>query len=222
MQASAFVKNLRKKFADDYEIGGDKSIANRLGVSLATLRTWAKSDKELAPFQIANALIKSRSTAVSQAQIDTIKPIVEFYEIECSDSKQGSKSEILPQAERCSKMQRGVRIELLKRNGLYIFYDSRGRALYAGKARKQSLWKEMNLAYNRARGEVQKIKLVGHPERNQEFKPGYEHTRQPRDWQLKLHGLATYFSAYWVTDGMIDGLEALIVRGFANDLLRNR
>jgi len=222
MQASAFVLNLRKKFSEEYEIGGDESIAKRLGVSLATLRSWAKSEKELAPFQIANALLKSHNTAVSQAQFDAIKPIVEFYEIDCSDSKQAKKVEILPRAEGCSKMQRGVRDELLKRSGLYIFYDSRGRALYAGKARKQSLWKEMNLAYNRARGEVQKIKLVWHPERNQEFKPGYEHSRQPKDLQLELHALATYFSAYWVTDGMIDDLEALIVRGFANDLLNAR
>ncbi|MCX7108720.1 MAG: hypothetical protein NTX45_01065 [Proteobacteria bacterium] len=181
MKASAFVANLRKKFSDEYEIGGDQSVAARLGVSLATLRTWAKSDKDLAAFQITNALLKSHSKIVSQAQIDTIKPIVEFYEIDRSDSKGGCKSEILPQMEKCSKMQRGVREELLKRSGIYIFYDSRGRALYAGKARKQNLWKEMNLAYNRARGEVQKIKLVSHPERNQEFKPGYEHTRQPKD-----------------------------------------
>ena len=74
MQASAFVSNLRKKFSDEYEIGGDHAIAARLGVSLATLRAWAKSDKEMAPFQIANALLKSHSKIVSQAQIDTIKP----------------------------------------------------------------------------------------------------------------------------------------------------
>lgn len=80
----------------------------------------------------------------------------------------------------------------------------------------------MNLAYNRARGEVQKIKLVAHPERNQEFIPAYEQARQPSYWQLELHALATYFSAYWVADGMIDDLEALLVRGFANDLLNAR
>lgn len=222
LKASAFVQNLRKKFSDEYEIGGDAYIANRLGVSLATLRSWAKSEKELAPFQIANALSKSHTKAVSQAQFDAIKPIVEFYEIDCNNSKHASKVEVLPQPAHCSKMQKGVRDELLKRSGLYIFYDSRGKALYVGKARKQNLWKEMNLAYNRARGEVQMIKLVSHPERNQDFKPAYSHSRQPKDRQLELHALAAYFSAYWVTDGMIDDLEALLVRGFANDLLNAR
>ena len=77
----------------------------------------------------------------------------------------------------------------------------------------------MNLAFNRDRGEVQSIKLVRHPERNQEFKPGYEKLRQPKDTQLDLFDLAHYFSAYHVDDGMIEDLEALMVRAFANSLL---
>jgi hypothetical protein len=106
-------------------------------------------------------------------------------------------------------------------HGIYIFYDSRGQALYVGKARQQSLWKEMNLAFNRSR-EVQQIKLVAHPDRNQEFRPGHEKLRRPHDRQLELADLSYYFSAYQIDDGMIDDLEALLVRGFANDLLNVR
>jgi hypothetical protein len=51
------------------------------------------------------------------------------------------------------------------------------------------------------------------------FKPGYEKLRQPKDKQLELFDMAWYFSAYSVDNGMIDDLEALLVRGFANDLL---
>jgi hypothetical protein len=69
---------------------------------------------------------------------------------------------------------------------------------------------------------VQKITLVQHPERNQVFKPGYEKLRQPKDTQLELFDMARYFSAYCVLYGMIDELEALMVRGFANDLLNVR
>ena len=222
MKSSTFVADLRKKFSDEYSIGGDDAIADRLGVSRATVRAWAKSDKELAAFQISNALVKARNIAVADAQYEAIKPIVEFHAIDCSDSKSGAGYEILPQAKKCSLMQKGLRDELVIRSGLYIFYDSRGRALYVGKARRQSLWKEMNLAYNRARGEVQTIKLVSHPEREQEFRAAYEQPRQPKDTLLKLHDLAGYFSAYWVLDGMVDDLEALLVRGFANDLLNVR
>jgi hypothetical protein len=105
--------------------------------------------------------------------------------------------------------------------GIYIFYDSRGQALYVGKAREQSIWKEMNLAFNRKR-DVQSIALVQHPQRNQEFRPGYEKLRQPKETRLELSDLAFYFSAYQVDVGMIDDLEALMVRGFANNLLNVR
>jgi hypothetical protein len=219
LKSSDFVKVLRKKFASEYEIGGDASIANRLGLSAVTLKKWAKSDALLEAFQITNALLKARNTAVADAQYDTIKPIVEFYLIDCKKSKQGAKYELLPLQEDASFYQNGLRDELTNKHGLYIFYDSRGRALYAGKARKQTLWKEMNLAFNRARKEVQAITLVNHPERHQEFKPAYEQPRQPKSVSLQLNRLAYYFSAYAVTDGMIDDLEALLVRGFANDLL---
>jgi hypothetical protein len=222
MKASEFVEDLRKKFSDEYNSDGDRGIAGRLGISFQTLQNWSKSDSELAAFQITNAFLKAQDAAVAEAQYDTIKPIVEFYRIECSDSKQGAKYELLPLQKDASTIQNGVRQELLQRSGLYIFYDTRGKALYAGKAKTQSLWKEMNLAYNRDRDEVQAITLVSHPERDQEFLPAYKKPRQPKDRTLKLHDLAAYFSAYWVVKGMIDDLEALLVRGFANDLLNIR
>jgi hypothetical protein len=219
VKASKFVDHLRRKFKDEYEIGGDKAIAMRLGISAQTLRNWQNTRGELEPFQITNALLKAEGNAVENAQYQTIRAIVEFYEIECVDSKGGSTCELLPRASEGTSMQNSVREELQGRNGLYLFYDSRGRALYVGKARRQSLWKEMNLAFNRSREEVQSIKLVQHPSRGQSFKPGYKHARQPAWRSLKPYDLASYFSAYWVVDGMIDDLEALIVRGFANDLL---
>ena len=68
----------------------------------------------------------------------------------------------------------------------------------------------MNLAFNRKR-DVQTIAPVRHPERNQEFRPGYEKLRQPKDTRLELFDLAHLFSVYKVDDGMIDELEALMV-----------
>lgn len=219
MKAQDFISDLRKKFAEEYEIGGDNGIADRLGISRQTLRNWAKSDSELAAYQITNAFLKSRDAAVTDSQFHTIKPIVEFYPIHVSESQKGANWELLPLRDDATAHQNGLRDELLKCSGLYIFYDTRGKALYAGKAKAQNLWKEMNNTFNRSRGEVQSIMLVPHPERNQEFDPAYRHPRQPKDRTLKLYDMAAYFSAYWVLDGMIDDLEALLVRGFANDLL---
>jgi hypothetical protein len=105
---------------------------------------------------------------------------------------------------------------------LAVFFDSRGQAIYTGKARRQNLWKEMNLAFNRNRGEIQKIKRVHHPTRKQSYRTSDEKARQIRDSFVPLHELARYFSAYQIADTMINELEAMLVRSFANDLLNQR
>lgn len=193
-------------------------LADVLGVSMQTVINWKNRDEDLSPLQVASALSKSRKAAVRTAQLEMIRPIVEFYPISKCDSKFEAGFNLFDCSSNASLYARGLKDMLCESFGIYIFYDSRGQALYVGKAREQSLWKEMNHAFNRKR-EVQMITLVKHPVRNQEFKPGYEKLRQPRDTQLELCDLAYYFSAYGVDDGMIEDLEALMVRGFANNLL---
>jgi hypothetical protein len=103
-----------------------------------------------------------------------------------------------------------------------VFFDSSGRAIYAGKARKQKLWKELNLAFNRRRNDLQTIKRVKHPSTNSLYKTSDEKSRQIREISVPLHELAAYVSAYAVEDGMISVVEAMLVRSFANDLLNKR
>jgi hypothetical protein len=149
--------------------------------------------------------------------------VVEFFPISLVESMRGAKYEILSgydEADREHRYYSGVKDELNSCFGIYIFYDSRGRALYAGKAVKQSLWKEMNSVFNRSRDEVQRIKLVSHPQRNQEYKTSDEKSRRIMDRPVKLYDLSTYFSAYEIAPTqMISMFEALIIRAFANDLL---
>jgi hypothetical protein len=64
-----------------------------------------------------------------------------------------------------------------------------------------------------------KIKRVRHPKRNQAYKTTDEKSRQIVERAVPLHELASYFSAYRVVDGMINEVEAMLVRSFANDLL---
>jgi len=77
----------------------------------------------------------------------------------------------------------------------------------------------MTNAFNRDRGGVQNIKLVNHPLRNQPYKNSEEIARQIVDRDVPLSWLASYFSAYEVQDWMVNDLEAILVRVFANDLL---
>lgn len=75
MKGTQFVADMRKKFPGDTV----DAIADRLGLSRPTLRKWASSDQELAAYQLTNALLKARDRAIADAQLQTIKPIVEFY-----------------------------------------------------------------------------------------------------------------------------------------------
>ena len=217
MKASNLINELSKRLHTNSQV----DLARALGVSVGTLINWKGRNEDLSAAQVAAALIKSRDVAVREAQLKTIQPIVEFYKINKCRSKREARWLLFDGVSDNRFYASGLREALEKCNGLSIFYDSRGYALYVGKAREQSLWKEMNLAFNRVR-EVQAITLVNHPERNQEFRPGYEKLRRPKEKRLELSDLAFYFSAYQVADGMIDDLEALMVRGFANNLLNVR
>lgn len=217
MKAVELIEALAKKL----QTNSHNELASVLGISVQTLNNWSNRDEDLTALQVASALAKSRVAAVQRAQLDTIQPVVEFYAIDRCLTKREASWQVFDSSPQATVYAQGLKAELDSCYGLYIFYDSRGRALYVGKAREQSIWKEMNLAFNRKR-DVQTIALVHHPERNQEFKPGYEKLRQPKDTQLELFDLAYYFSAYHVDDGMINDLEALMVRGFANDLLNVR
>lgn len=214
MKATDLIEALAKKLGTSSQT----ELASVLGVSVGTLINWKNRDEDLSPLQVASALAKSQSAAVHRAQLETIQPVVEFYRIEKCLTKREASWQVFDGGSDAILYAQGLKAELEASYGIYIFYDSRGKALYVGKAREQTLWKEMNLAFNRKR-EVQTIALVNHPERNQVFKPGYEKLRQPKDMQVELFDLACYFSAYHVDDGMINDLEALMVRGFANDLL---
>ncbi len=215
MRATELIDALSRKLGTTSQV----ELASVLGVTVGTLNNWKNRDEDLSPLQVAAALAKSQSAAVRKAQIETIQPIVELYPINRCGSAREANWEVFDGGKSATLYAKGLKTALQDSYGIYIFYDSRGQALYVGKAREQSIWKEMNHAFNRSRGEVQSIKLTRHPERNQEFKPGYEKLRQPKDTQLDLYDLSCYFSAYHVEDGMIEDLEALMVRGFANNLM---
>ena len=214
MKAKALLDALTKKLGTSSQ----QELAGVLGVTVQTLINWRQRNEDLSPLQVASALAKSRLAAVLISQRKTIKPIVELYEINCCESPRASGWQVLDGGEKDTLYARGLRVALEGTYGIYVFYDSQGKALYVGKARLQTIWKEMNLAFNRTR-EVQTVSLVHHPDRNQEFQPGYEKLRQPKATQLRLYDLACYFSAYRVDDEMIEDLEALLVRAFPNDLL---
>ncbi len=194
----------------------DRSLSVALGVAQQTFVNWRKQRVAMTARQMAEVLRKAQLQATTEAHQKAFRPIIEFFPV---DPFQLKKSYVVFDTDpSCGKMRLGLCQELQSIKGLYVFYDSRGRALYVGQAAKQSIWKEMHSAFNRTRP-AQAIAAVRHPKINVEYKPASEKLRQPVDTPRKLHELAAYFSAYEVAGPLINDFEALLIRAFPNDLL---
>lgn len=207
MRGDKLIKALKRKF----RVSTDAALMKHLGISIQAVQVW-KTRNSVTPRQAASLVHKA------SFQSTVLRPIVEFFPISKCETRRAAAYEVFSARVGVTDhpYRAGLIKELGKHHGVYIFFDSRGQAIYAGKARRQSLWKEINLAFNRDRGEVQTIRRVGHPARRLAYtvKP-----RQIVSHVVPLYELASYFSAYHAPDPMIGDLEALLVRSFANDLL---
>lgn len=218
MKGSNVISALKKRF----KVSTDVSLANSLGITAQAIQNW-KNYKTVTVRQLAGLVNNARKAGASHLQATGIRPLVEFFHIDRCKSKLGANYELFSTKENgiIHPYLDGLRKELEKHKGVYVFFDSRGQAIYTGKARR-NLWKEMNLAFNRERGEVQKIKRVNHPTRKQIYRTSDEKARQIADYVVPLYELASYFSAYQIADGLINEVEAMLIRSFANDLLNKK
>lgn len=214
MNAEDLISELKRK----HSITTDRALAAHLGMTQLGLINWKNKKTPLTPRQIANAIDKASQVAVSKSQRGMLRPIAEFYPLDAVESAGGVKYELFPTGKVDNPLHAQLRTLLAKAKGIYIFYDTRGRAIYAGKAKRQSLWNEMKSVFNRDR-DTQTVYRVNHPRQVKAFLEALESPRQPKRTQLRLNDLAAYVSAYEVDPAMINDLEALLVRGFANDLL---
>lgn len=224
MNGADFIEGVKRRLRDTGVVPAtDRQIADHLGITLHALRNW-RGRKTITVRQMVGLLFRTERRAVEKAQKQALRPIVEFFKLSPSVSSGGARTEIFSVREGDGKKDpylRGLKDELETHHGIYVFHDSRGRALYVGKARQTNLWREIKRAYNRDRS-VQKILRVKHPERRQKFRTSDEKRRQIRPQTVPLHDLAAYISAYHVSDELIGELESLLIRSFANDLLNVR
>lgn len=153
------------------------------------------------------------------AREDSIHTVVEFFPIAKCESKQRAKFEIFDVSDKHDYLE-GLHLELKNTKGVYVFFDSRGKAVYVGSTKERNLWDEMKSAFNRVREtNVQQVFRVKHPARKQQYKSSNRKLRRIKKQNVKLHELACYFSAYAVHQDMIGTIEALLIRTSANDLL---
>jgi hypothetical protein len=201
-----------------------REVAGELGISDQAVQNW-KNRHFVTPRQIAGLIVSARAAIERATHTSSIRPLVEFFPINKVPSKHRARFELFATADSSRNRHpylAGLKAELESHHGVYVFFDSRGQAIYSGKARRQKLWGELNLIFNRKRDALQKIRRVKHPSRKQKYRTIEEKTRQITEYSVPLHELARYFSAYHVVDGMVDVVESLLVRSFANDLLNKR
>lgn len=214
------VSALRKKF----KASTIKVLAKKLGVTQQAIHYW-KDSSALTVRQIAGMVATAAKASSETSYQNAIRPLVEFFPISKCESKGGAKWELFSTRSVQKGLHAylsGLRDELSAHHGVYVFFDSRGQAIYTGKARKQSLWSEITHAFNRDRGSIQMIRRVRHPSRNQPYRTSDEKARQIREQEVPLYELAVYFSAYEVADPLVEDVESLLVRSFANDVLNKR
>jgi len=214
LDGSKLIEELKQKF----NAATDNDLAKCTGVSLASINKWKSNSAKITPRQIGNLILKARRQEAQSCLSTAVQPIVEYYEIEHTESKKGSNWELIP-----TDTERGqvIRQLLETSSGIYVFYNSQCRAIYIGKAKKQNLWREMISAFNRNRGS-QGVYKVGHPERGQKFTPAYEKLRTLKKTNVYLSDIASYFSAFKIEERLIDNIEAFMIRAFANDLTNVR
>jgi hypothetical protein len=176
----------------------DAVLARAIGVAQPTLALWRA--KQLTPRQVVNIMEKHTKKVKTQTIAQAVKPIVEFFNIDAVASKHGAKWELFSVSEVGGKAGKhpylaGLQKRLKASHGIYVFHDSRGRAIYVGKAHRQTLWTEMNLAFNRDRGEVQNIKQIDHPSSKVAYKGTADGRRLIKKKPVALHKIASYISA---------------------------
>ena len=214
MNGRTLVRTLKRKFA----LITDQQLANHLGATQGMVSQWRDNPK-ITPNQIANIVAKARE----QVRQNLLTPIVEFFPLDPVDSRGGANYELFSTVRENSSgaphpFYEGLQQDLKRSQGLYVFYDSRGRALYVGQTKRSTLWSEMKSAFNRA-DLTQDVYRVQHPQSRKEFVRAAEKLHPLRRRLVQLPELAAYFSAYEVAPDLVDHLEALLVRAFANDLL---
>ena len=186
--ANHIFETLLEALQEEYGSVTQKQIAKALGVTQGTISNWSSGAQPS-----KNNLIKLIDFFRQHHAATLVKPIFEFQAINpvpTGDSWKFSSDATVTKA---------LKASLDGRAGLYIYYDSAGRAIYLGKT-ESSLFAEAK----------QRLKAV--PNRSI-FVPTKAQASQ-------IGQLAHFLSAYEVAiPAAIKNLESFMLRAFANDLL---
>ena len=212
--------NILTLLKNNLEIDNLDELSSLVGIKLTTLKKIFSGETELKDKQFVTMIQNAMENHSEYLLTNAIKPLVEFFQIEHAESKRGASWEIFPTIKNGDSRYDQIRKKLESTQGIYFFYDSAGKVIYAGKTETQGLWLEMKNAFNRERAS-QNVYLAAQPGRGV-FYPANEKPVQIKRTNVYLHDLAFYFSAYEVNPFLIHNLEAFVVRTIPNDITNTR
>ena len=173
----------------------NRELAPYLGITEARISQLYQQEKNLSARQIVSLIRHTHEVAQREARENAfktaIKPLVEFYPIDLKLSRGAANWELFDA--NGNTYSAGLKNALEAHHGIYVFFDSRGKSIYAGKAKRQTLWAEMKSALNRDRKNLQQMMSVSHPTRNQPFIPACDQRRRIVECNVYLADIATYF-----------------------------
>ena len=135
MKGNLVIFALKKKL----RVNTDRALADRLGTSVPAIQLW-KNRPKVTPRQIAELVQRANRAGARNFQANVIRPHVEFFRIEKCESKHGANYEVFSGKDANGEdhpYRVGLKDELAQHYGVYVFFDSRGQAIYTGKARRQ-------------------------------------------------------------------------------------
>lgn len=211
--------------------GTNTALANCLGANSqkrkswnAKLSGWKTNPEPLSDTEILNLLKDIREADAKEHKekicAEFINTIVEYFPIKKVESKGRKNYEISsPNTDDHMKQKWDDLREKLEntKSGIYIFYDSSGRAIYVGKtSAKSSLWARMKSSFNQDQQKSRQLYRIDH---SPDAKP-LDQKLGPKP--VQLHELAKYFSAYEVDKHFTHNIEALLIRAFADNLMNKK
>lgn len=192
------------------------------GISYPVINYWSTGNGSLTERTLSSAIRAAWSGGRDCIAKYGIRPVIEHYPLDCAESRSGNYFELLDTSEKDSYNYE-IRKYLEKCKGIYVFYDSNWEVIYIGKTSGvgQNLWIRMNQTYNEEKSQL-KIYRVAHSYRKDRFRPAWQKPREIVHEKERIFSIAEYFSAYEVSPPLINCVEALLIRVFANSLTNKR
>ena len=188
-------------------------VCDYLGITNNTSSKYERK-KDLNNTEIFGLIKKSRRSAVQ----NSINVITEYYPIELTRLRENHDFIDAKRDPNHTKLKN----ELSKSFGVYVFYDSSGRAIYVGKAVRQSLYSEMRSAFNRFRNEVKDTMVIIRSAHTKNKMKKVKFNKPIKRHRVSISDVSAYFSAFRIDKNLISTIEAIMIRAFANNLTNSK